>query len=83
MVRTSRVFSVPPGGAKTSKKLSGAAGVDLPPTRDQQGLLRNHSLRSLQGIQLRAVFDSINSIPTPGKLLPDIHSVKNVFIVEI
>jgi hypothetical protein len=75
------VFSLPPGGAKTSKKLSGASGVD--PHRDQQGLLRNHSLRSLQGIRLRAGFDSINSIPMPGKLLPDIQRVKNVFIVEI
>jgi hypothetical protein len=82
MVRTSRVFSVPPGSTKANKKLSGAAGVDPPPQgpagAPQEALTQVPSRNSVKG-----VFDSINFIPTTGKLLPDIHSVKNVFIVEI
>jgi hypothetical protein len=39
--------------------------------------------KSLAGSQLRAYFQSVNFMPTPGKLLPDIQSGKMFFIIEI
>jgi hypothetical protein len=69
------VFSAPPRGHPGPVKV----------TKDQQertpGILRNYS-HQVPPSQLTAGFQTMNFIPTPGKLLPEIQSVKIFLLLK-